>query len=439
MPLRLTSRLLSHQTAEKVLFCLCAVPLLVAMIGLAAGQTTSAQLDRLHLMHGSSLAKLLGALFSAIFGIYGIGAQTRNENGQLNRAGWISLVGLVVSMVVTVTGQYLEDQEHFSDAKAETQRYERLLSSAYYAALSTQGAKVDLGFSISMEDLKGVAPGYAERLDTIYKSPKQKGCTEEHPYDSDKNPGLSGAVKYVCSDYVYEDDTLSRAELRFNQYSTLTPHDNELFAKELIGFLGVYFKVEPTEGERKFFRYGPPLFKVDRTCEREQEQEQEQETKPNVGKAANNEQEHAPKQAKACPKDAQFIFEGDVLHVAVLKRDWDHVEMEKANLTSVIDLLGRRIVLTPNDIRMTCPAGKESQCNQLHQVLVKSMDCFALTFPHRRDIIFESPPMEDEKNGFVLVVEAQAKYYKHLMPKSVEDLPITDRRDPRYCHAPISP
>jgi len=88
-------------------------------------------------MHGSSLIKVIGALFSAIFGIYGIGAQTRDEKGQLNRAGWISLVGLVVSMIVTVTGQYLEDWEHVINAQAEIQRYERLLSSAYYAALST--------------------------------------------------------------------------------------------------------------------------------------------------------------------------------------------------------------------------------------------------------------------------------------------------------------
>jgi hypothetical protein len=135
-------------------------------------------------MHGSSLIKVIGALFSAIFGIYGIGAQTRDEKGQLNRAGWISLVGLVVSMIVTVTGQYLEDWEHVINAQAEIQRYERLLSSAYYAALSTQGAKVDLGFSIAMEDLKAVESGYANRPEAIYQDPNRSGCTNVKKQDA---------------------------------------------------------------------------------------------------------------------------------------------------------------------------------------------------------------------------------------------------------------
>jgi hypothetical protein len=41
MPLLLASRIFSHSTAEKVLFCLCAIPLLIAMMGSEKGRTMS--------------------------------------------------------------------------------------------------------------------------------------------------------------------------------------------------------------------------------------------------------------------------------------------------------------------------------------------------------------------------------------------------------------
>jgi hypothetical protein len=100
-------------------------------------------------------------------------------------------------MIVTVTGQFLENQEHASYAQTEKQRYEKQLSGAYYAALSTQGTRVDVQFWISMEDLKNLELEYAKRLDAIYRDPNQKGCAADAMFDVEKVPGLRVAVEYT--------------------------------------------------------------------------------------------------------------------------------------------------------------------------------------------------------------------------------------------------
>jgi hypothetical protein len=218
-------------------------------------------------------------------------------------------------------------------------------------------------------------------------------------------------------------------ELRFDQSSTLMPGDNEPFARELIRHLGVYFDVPLPKDQVKFFYEDPPLFTVDRRCESKQKMTAGIPTK-------SGDKQPIPEEGKACPKDAEFVFEGDVLSVSVVQREWDSAAMERANLTSLIDLLGHEIVLSPNDMK-GCPPGAATQCENLHRVLrtSKMLNRFALTFPHRRDIIFNGPtPSGDEKKGFVLFIDPKGKapLYKHVMPAKVEDLPVTDRRDPDH-------
>jgi hypothetical protein len=54
------------------------------------------------------VVKVIGALGSAVFGLYGIGAETRRENGSLNRAGWTAALGIVAALVLSAAAQLME-------------------------------------------------------------------------------------------------------------------------------------------------------------------------------------------------------------------------------------------------------------------------------------------------------------------------------------------
>lgn len=111
------------------------------------------------------IVKLVGVAASLFFGAYGIGHNTRsNVDGSLTRVGKITLVGLLLSSLITFSVQVIDERERANIVKAEAQRYERLLR-AQYSILSTAGARLDLKASISIDSMRSIEPDYAKRLE----------------------------------------------------------------------------------------------------------------------------------------------------------------------------------------------------------------------------------------------------------------------------------
>jgi hypothetical protein len=112
----------------------------------------------------SEVVKAVGSISATAFGIYGIGAKTRKPDRSLTRAGWIALIGLTVSLIVTLTDQYVEANRRVEEAREQAEKFAELVSSAFYAPLTTRDARLDLAFTVKFTDLQAVEPSYAARL-----------------------------------------------------------------------------------------------------------------------------------------------------------------------------------------------------------------------------------------------------------------------------------
>jgi hypothetical protein len=75
------------------------------------------------------LLKLLAGLGAAVFGILGVGAETRDDNGRLTRTGWVALIGIVIAGVLAVSTSVYEFVTGQEKERAELLRNESILAS----------------------------------------------------------------------------------------------------------------------------------------------------------------------------------------------------------------------------------------------------------------------------------------------------------------------
>jgi hypothetical protein len=133
-------------------------------------------------------------------------------------------------------------------------------------------------------------------------------------------------------------------------------------------------------------------------------------------------------------ENAEFKLEGDEFHIKISGRPLDPNFLADKNISSMVDLLDHRIALSTHIVMFHYPKGDSVQAGKLKVLLNGGarLDRFALTFPHRRDIIFNGSVVKDELTGFaeVPLPKNEGVVYMRRLPHTVEELPVTDRRGP---------
>jgi len=94
------------------------------------------------------LLKLFAGLATAGFGMMGIGVETREANGQLNRKGHIALIGIIVSGILAVGTSIYEFGAGLKKEQEELKRSQRLLSSVERGLYPLRGMKVSFRLRI---------------------------------------------------------------------------------------------------------------------------------------------------------------------------------------------------------------------------------------------------------------------------------------------------
>lgn len=166
------------------------------------------------------LLKLLGGLAAAAFGVLGVGVKTRNDNGELNRNGWVALVGILVGGVLAVGSSvydFIGGQKKEADDRL---RQERLMLSVQRNLYPMRGLKAEGEISLSGDS---IIDAYKHLIrDTVSRDPFCKSKRSGFECSPFRSPGS------VHPDYLIGSD------------SPLFPGDKS----EMAGLLGqLYFLV----------------------------------------------------------------------------------------------------------------------------------------------------------------------------------------------------
>lgn len=250
------------------------------------------------------LVKAIGAVFSVAFGIYGIGAQTRNEDKTLNRAGRIAASGIILSLVVTLTAQILDDRQNAKKSAEEALRFQGLLNDVFYGPLSTENTNIDMSLLITLDQLRTIDPNYVTRLERA-DSDRSQCKVQTH------KEGVTTERDFKCNGYAITESELMGNELTFDSDSPLAPNSEEP-AAELLKRLGVAFVIHPkNETEIQRITAGQPAVFVF---------------------------------GKFWPH-THFSLDGFGLHLGVEQERLPPELLSDANVSSVVDLLGSEIEL----------------------------------------------------------------------------------------------
>jgi hypothetical protein len=363
--------------------------------------------------------KALGAIASAGFGFYAlVSEKTHDENGDLNKSGRTARAGLIVALVVSVSLQTLDAVQRFNQVESDKLKNEELLRAALYLPFSTKDARADLSFSVDLDDLKRVDPDYAALLEKAYASPHAPGCKEVLI----ERMASESWKRWDCNGYSIEDDTLGDPIMRFDHSSALSPLSDQFkfkFAQRLIADQGFFLQLVEKQGDKNI------------SHSRERDSTLLILLSQFVPSPRPTDPAHAELAETESPSTPRFEFNGRSLSITVSNALLDPKALPGINVTSMIDLLGKKLVLDPSLELLKCPEqGQAGQCAALKDVLAKGLTFqrFALTFPHRKDLVFNmSDPGSVAKKKEVNPVRTTLVY---SVPQQVSDLPPTDRRDP---------
>jgi hypothetical protein len=103
------------------------------------------------------LLKLFAGLATAGFGLLGVGAKTREDNGHLNRSGWIALIGITVAGALAISTSVYEFATGQTKERADRRRSERLMLSVQRGVYPMRGVKVSFEMMLAGDFLGIVA------------------------------------------------------------------------------------------------------------------------------------------------------------------------------------------------------------------------------------------------------------------------------------------
>jgi hypothetical protein len=302
----------------------------------------------------ADVVKAIGAVFSAAFGIYGIGAKTRNDDSSLTRAGWVATLGIILSLIVTLVAQILDGRAGAKKSEAETQRFENLTSDVFYQPFSSDEAKIDMSFFLTLDQLRTVDAHYTARLEGAFHDRSQCG-------ERSTKIGLIQHIDYNCNGYTITSDELEGDELTFDSKSPLAPNEQEVPALRLLNSIGLAFVIHP-KNETDIQRLTAPL--------------------------------PLALTFKRFWPDTKFKLDKFGLTIEIHQEPLSPGLLEDENVSSLIDLLGARVDLDPHlrFFRGDCvaPGSRPSYCESMSKILYggSTLVKFVLRFPHRRQLAY---------------------------------------------------
>lgn len=333
------------------------------------------------------LLKLIGALSTAGFGAFGVGAKTREDDGSLTRSGKIAIAGLGLGLFITFGLQVAEQRRSASEAKANADRLEKLVRSSLYGALTVSDARLDMTVRLPLEKIEKLEPHYAARL--LAAMDDTPRCTE-----SIRPLGIHNEYTYSCAGYKVYRDWLGDVTMRFEAGSPLLPRPkDEEYAHTLLSDLAVVLITGELDVDAPR-RFESPIF--------------------GLGKFADQ---------------ARYMFDGDSLEVSIRNVALEDDYLASRNISSVVDFAGQKVNLHTSVIPFNCPQENSRRCDVLRSILKADVELwrFAVKFPHRRDLMY------DRVGGLLDFQEGASKrgyrYYTYSFPASVEDFRIADRSD----------
>jgi hypothetical protein len=332
------------------------------------------------------IVKVIGAFATAVFGLYAVGAKTREEDDTLTRSGWIAICGITAALVIAIISQVIEGTQRTQAAKTEAEKYAALLKSSLYTSLSTRDARLSSSVSISIADLSATEQEYVKRLQIAFD--KHVGCTETRsPF------GVSYAVRINCGDYEISRTPLRDPVMVFKPESKLWPREKtEPYAFALFKTMGVGFNIDAGESD-SISRSSGRMFSLSRF-----------------------------------PNSLRVEYDGQSVELQVFNHLLDSEELPAANFTSLIDVLGNELQLSTSHVPHPCPVtGELDKCRNFKDTLSKKIELqsFIIRFPHRRDLVFDyQTKSEYEKKPIRNTTET---IYVLKMPNTPDKLHISDR------------
>jgi hypothetical protein len=124
------------------------------------------------------LLKLLSGFAAAGFGLFGIGAETRDKKGKLTKSGKIALVGIVVSGVIAAATSIYEFNTGQEKDRQERVQTQKLMLSVQRNLYPLRGAKIHIYIDLGRVNLKSVR----EYREFLAEAVPHGSCFEQHKF-----------------------------------------------------------------------------------------------------------------------------------------------------------------------------------------------------------------------------------------------------------------
>jgi hypothetical protein len=329
------------------------------------------------------ILKAIGAISTAAFGMYGVGVKTRDEDGNITRAGVVAVTGIAASLLVAMASVVVESYQRERGAQEEARKYEQLTRNALYASLSTDRATISVSLSIDAITLAAVAPKYFSRLRAALATRAACKVSESTP---------RYRTVYECSGYTVESYDLLGDSVTFRTGSSLLPtREQDPAAHALLESAGVYLVVDPARLERASILDRDPLY-----------------FRPSA---------LAP----------TYTFKDDILFIASNDQPLERNLLVDQNVSSIVDLLGKKLELSTQTSFSCSKAFRDSnpqECEVLQSYFKDGLklERFAIRFPHRRDLVFDK---SSYRNMFSET--SRKNTFSATVPETVENFPLSDK------------
>jgi hypothetical protein len=202
------------------------------------------------------LLKFFTTIAAAGFGILGIGAKTRDDNGRLTKNGKIALWGIIVSAMLAGAAAVYEFTKGQREAAVERRKGQRLLLAVERGVYPFRGVTTDLTIDIT-KDVAGVKEYKEALLSTIVAADTNQPCQQHEQYLCSASP--EGLRTYTISntDPLYPKAGSSLAVYLQNIYVEIVmfkPDDNSPNSFSPKSFI---IKLDPTRLKMALLHFTP--------------------------------------------------------------------------------------------------------------------------------------------------------------------------------------
>ncbi len=189
---------------------------------------------------------MFAGVTTAAFGILGVGTKTREDDGRLNRKGWIALIGVLVGGILAVGTSVYEFASGQEKERSDRRRSERLMLSVQSGVYPLR--QVTVSFEMSLpNDFEGAAAYRHSLRDQISKdrdcrAPKSGfGCFGFDEHGKAYEYTIYGSSPFFPRSRSPVRDVLDNIYIYVTLFKQLRPEEVKEKSGERTKFLGRFF------------------------------------------------------------------------------------------------------------------------------------------------------------------------------------------------------